>query len=212
MSVRLEGEANDYVGKGMAGGEIVVVPPPGSPFEPSSAVLVGNTCLYGATGGRLYVNGLAGERFAVRNSLAEAVLEGSGDHCCEYMTGGAVVALGKWVLNFIPLHFHHFCPLFDLFLDCFCPLFALTMPFFPPFFPFFFALFCPFFPLLFSSPLRVFIVGSVLFWLYFGLFMALFLWELFQEFFCGFWEFWGRHFRPLNFSYNRNIFFPNSLF
>ena len=95
MSVRLEGEANDYVGKGMAGGEIVVVPPPTAPFAAESAVIVGNTCLYGATGGQLFVNGLAGERFAVRNSLAEAVLEGAGDHCCEYMTGGCVVAIGK---------------------------------------------------------------------------------------------------------------------
>lgn len=95
MEVRLVGEANDYVGKGMAGGDVTIVPPPGSKFEMASASIVGNTCLYGATGGRLFVGGRAGERFAVRNSLAEAVVEGTGDHCCEYMTGGAVVALGQ---------------------------------------------------------------------------------------------------------------------
>jgi len=94
MQVHLTGEANDYVGKGMAGGEIVIVPPPGSPFAAGDAILVGNTCLYGATGGQLFVNGRAGERFAVRNSLAETVVEGTGDHCCEYMTGGCVVVLG----------------------------------------------------------------------------------------------------------------------
>ncbi|BDA41678.1 Ferredoxin-dependent glutamate synthase, chloroplastic [Coccomyxa sp. Obi] len=94
IKLRLVGEANDYVGKGMAGGEVVIVPPPGSKFKAEEASLVGNTCLYGATGGRLFVNGRAGERFAVRNSLAEAVVEGTGDHCCEYMTGGTVVCLG----------------------------------------------------------------------------------------------------------------------
>lgn len=94
MKVHLTGEANDYVGKGMAGGEITIVPPPASPFKPEDASIVGNTCLYGATGGKLFVLGRAGERFAVRNSLAEAVVEGTGDHCCEYMTGGVVVALG----------------------------------------------------------------------------------------------------------------------
>ena len=87
MKVKLVGEANDYVGKGMAGGEISIVPPPGSPFEARDASIVGNTCLYGATGGRLFVCGKGGERFAVRNSMAEAVVEGVGDHCCEYMTG-----------------------------------------------------------------------------------------------------------------------------
>ena len=90
MRVHLTGEANDYVGKGMAGGEIVIVPPPASPFAAEEASIVGNTCLYGATGGRLFVLGRAGERFAVRNSRAEAVVEGTGDHCCEYMTGGWV--------------------------------------------------------------------------------------------------------------------------
>lgn len=94
MKVKLVGEANDYVGKGMAGGEISIVPPPGSPFEAREASIVGNTCLYGATGGRLFVCGKGGERFAVRNSMAKAVVEGVGDHCCEYMTGGAVVCLG----------------------------------------------------------------------------------------------------------------------
>lgn len=94
MKIVLVGEANDYVGKGMAGGEITIIPPPGSPFQPEKASIVGNTCLYGATGGKLFVLGRAGERFAVRNSLAEAVVEGTGDHCCEYMTGGVVVSLG----------------------------------------------------------------------------------------------------------------------
>lgn len=94
MSVHLVGEANDYVGKGMAGGEISIVPPPDSPFNAGEAILVGNTCLYGATGGRLFVHGRAGERFAVRNSMADTVVEGTGDHCCEYMTGGCVVVLG----------------------------------------------------------------------------------------------------------------------
>lgn len=94
MAVHLVGEANDYVGKGMAGGDISIVPPPDSPFNASEAILVGNTCLYGATGGRLFVHGRAGERFAVRNSMADTVVEGTGDHCCEYMTGGCVVVLG----------------------------------------------------------------------------------------------------------------------
>eukprot|EP00210_Caulerpa_lentillifera_P005313 g5076.t1 len=94
MNIRLEGEANDYVGKGMAGGQLVIVPPPKLPIKPDHASIVGNTCLYGATGGKVFVNGRAGERFAVRNSLAMAVVEGTGDHCCEYMTGGVVVCLG----------------------------------------------------------------------------------------------------------------------
>jgi len=94
MKIHLTGEANDYVCKGMAGGDVTIVPPPSSPFEPEKASIVGNTCLYGATGGKLFVLGRAGERFAVRNSLAETVVEGTGDHCCEYMTGGVVVSLG----------------------------------------------------------------------------------------------------------------------
>jgi glutamate synthase (ferredoxin) len=95
MKLLLEGEANDYVGKGMHGGEIAIVPPKEATYAPSENAIVGNTCLYGATGGVLYANGRAGERFAVRNSLAKAVIEGAGDHCCEYMTGGVVVVLGS---------------------------------------------------------------------------------------------------------------------
>jgi len=91
----LEGEANDYVGKGMHGGEIIIKPPSDATYNSSQNVIVGNTCLYGATGGTLFANGLAGERFAVRNSKGVAVIEGAGDHCCEYMTGGAIVVLGK---------------------------------------------------------------------------------------------------------------------
>ena len=100
LHLRLEGEANDYVGKGMAGGSIVLSPPRGSLFESRNAPILGNTCLYGATGGELYAAGRAGERFAVRNSGAVAVVEGAGDHCCEYMTGGTVVVLGRTGLNF----------------------------------------------------------------------------------------------------------------
>jgi glutamate synthase (ferredoxin) len=95
MSLILTGESNDYVGKGINGGEIIIKPFAGSKFDPSKNVIVGNTCLYGATGGYLFANGIAGERFAVRNSKATAVVEGSGDHCCEYMTGGVVVILGN---------------------------------------------------------------------------------------------------------------------
>ncbi|KFK36969.1 hypothetical protein AALP_AA4G195900 [Arabis alpina] len=95
MNIRLVGEANDYVGKGMAGGEVVILPVESTGFRPEDATIVGNTCLYGATGGFLFARGKAGERFAVRNSLAQAVVEGTGDHCCEYMTGGCVVVLGK---------------------------------------------------------------------------------------------------------------------
>jgi glutamate synthase (ferredoxin) len=95
MNLHLTGEANDYVGKGMHGGEIVIFPPPEATYAPEDNVIIGNTCLYGATGGILYANGRAGERFAVRNSLAQAVIEGAGDHCCEYMTGGVIVVLGS---------------------------------------------------------------------------------------------------------------------
>lgn len=95
MILRLEGEANDYVGKGMHGGEIIIQPPASATYAPEENVIVGNTCLYGATGGFLFANGLAGERFAVRNSKGTAVIEGAGDHCCEYMTGGVIVVLGK---------------------------------------------------------------------------------------------------------------------
>ncbi|MDY6783064.1 MAG: glutamate synthase large subunit [Cyanobacteriota bacterium] len=94
LTLKLEGEANDYVGKGMHGGEITIEPPAEATFDPSENVIVGNTCLYGATGGALYANGRAGERFGVRNSKGMAVIEGAGDHCCEYMTGGVIVVLG----------------------------------------------------------------------------------------------------------------------
>jgi glutamate synthase (ferredoxin) len=93
--LNLVGEANDYVGKGMNGGEIIIQPPANATYDPAENVIVGNTCLYGATGGVLFANGLAGERFAVRNSKGTAVIEGAGDHCCEYMTGGVIVVLGK---------------------------------------------------------------------------------------------------------------------
>jgi glutamate synthase (ferredoxin) len=95
VSLILTGESNDYVGKGINGGEIVIKPHTGTIFDTSRNVIIGNTCLYGATGGYLYANGRAGERFAVRNSRATAVVEGTGDHCCEYMTGGVVVVLGQ---------------------------------------------------------------------------------------------------------------------
>ncbi len=94
LTLHLQGEANDYVGKGMNGGEIVIVPPAAATYAPEDNVILGNTCLYGATGGSLYANGRVGERFAVRNSMGKAVIEGAGDHCCEYMTGGVIVVLG----------------------------------------------------------------------------------------------------------------------
>ena len=95
MKMIISGEANDYVGKGMHGGEIIIAPSSKSNYDAGKNVIIGNTCLYGATGGVLYANGRAGERFAVRNSLGRAVIEGAGDHCCEYMTGGLVVVLGE---------------------------------------------------------------------------------------------------------------------
>ncbi len=100
MTLQLIGEANDYLGKGLSGGRIVVKTPPSSPFDPKENVIVGNTLLYGATAGEVFVNGLAGERFAVRNSGAVAVVEGIGDHGCEYMTGGTVVVIGRTGRNF----------------------------------------------------------------------------------------------------------------
>ena len=100
LHLYLEGDANDYVGKGMAAGKIVLSHPAGARFVAKDTVIMGNTCLYGATGGELYAAGVAGERFAVRNSGAVAVIEGSGDHCCEYMTGGAVCVLGRTGVNF----------------------------------------------------------------------------------------------------------------
>ncbi len=100
LNLVLEGDANDYVGKGMTGGKLVIYPPKGSPFKTQDTAIIGNTCLYGATGGKLFAAGTAGERFAVRNSGAHAVIEGAGDHCCEYMTGGLVTVLGRTGLNF----------------------------------------------------------------------------------------------------------------
>jgi len=100
LNLELEGEANDYVGKGMAGGRIVIRAPRGARFETNKTVIIGNTCLYGATGGTLYAAGTTGERFGVRNSGALAVVEGVGDHGCEYMTGGVVVVLGRVGVNF----------------------------------------------------------------------------------------------------------------
>jgi glutamate synthase (NADPH/NADH) large chain len=100
LEMRLEGDANDYVGKGMADGKLSIYPSPNADFESQHASIVGNTCLYGATGGALYASGMAGERFAVRNSGATTVVEGVGDHCCEYMTGGVVTVLGETGLNF----------------------------------------------------------------------------------------------------------------
>jgi glutamate synthase (ferredoxin) len=100
MTQSVEGDANDYVGKGLAGGKIVVFPPEGSAFRPEENIIVGNVALYGATSGEVYVRGMAGERFAVRNSGATAVVEAVGDHGCEYMTGGRVVILGPAGRNF----------------------------------------------------------------------------------------------------------------
>jgi glutamate synthase (NADPH/NADH) large chain len=100
LHMYLEGDANDYVGKGMAGGKLVIAPPKGSRFKTNETAIMGNTCLYGATGGKLLAAGTAGERFAVRNSGAYAVVEGVGDHGCEYMTGGMVCVLGQTGLNF----------------------------------------------------------------------------------------------------------------
>ncbi len=95
MYLSINGEANDYVGKGMRGGEISIKPLSTALYDPAENIILGNTCLYGATGGYLLANGKAGERFGVRNSGAKAVVEGAGDHCCEYMTGGVIVVLGK---------------------------------------------------------------------------------------------------------------------
>ncbi|VBB45054.1 glutamate synthase, large subunit [uncultured Paludibacter sp.] len=100
MTLRLEGDANDYLGKGLSGGKIIVTPQQGSTFKPEENILCGNTLLYGATSGEVYINGVVGERFCVRNSGATAVVEGAGDHCCEYMTGGKTVVLGTTGRNF----------------------------------------------------------------------------------------------------------------
>jgi glutamate synthase (NADPH/NADH) large chain len=100
LHMYLEGDANDYVGKGMAGGRLVLKPPKNANYDARDTIIMGNTCLYGATGGQLFAAGQAGERFAVRNSGATAVVEGTGDHCCEYMTGGVVCVLGRTGVNF----------------------------------------------------------------------------------------------------------------
>ena len=100
LNMNLRGDANDYVCKGMAGGQVVIAPPKGSHFPSHEAAIVGNTCLYGATGGKLFAAGQAGERFGVRNSGAQAVVEGIGDHGCEYMTGGIITVLGRTGVNF----------------------------------------------------------------------------------------------------------------
>jgi len=100
VNFRLEGDANDYIGKGLSGGKIVVVPPTGTTFRPEENIIIGNTSFYGATSGEAYIRGMAGERFCVRNSGAQTVVEGAGDHCCEYMTGGRVVVLGPTGKNF----------------------------------------------------------------------------------------------------------------
>jgi glutamate synthase (ferredoxin) len=100
VTLELEGDSNDYIGKGLSGGKIIVYPPEGSTFAPEENILIGNVAFYGATSGQAYIHGVAGERFCVRNSGLEAVVEGVGDHGCEYMTGGRVVVLGKTGRNF----------------------------------------------------------------------------------------------------------------
>jgi len=100
VTMELEGDSNDYIGKGLSGGRIIVYPPKGSPFVPEENIIIGNVAFYGATSGEIFISGLAGERFCVRNSGANAVVEGIGDHGCEYMTGGRVVVLGKTGRNF----------------------------------------------------------------------------------------------------------------
>ena len=100
LEMTLTGDANDYVGKGMTGGKITIKPPKGTAYKSHETMIAGNTCLYGATGGYLYACGRAGERFAVRNSGCQAVVEGTGDHTCEYMTGGIVTILGQVGVNF----------------------------------------------------------------------------------------------------------------
>ena len=100
LTLELTGDCNDYMGKGLSGGKIVVRPPEGITFKPEENIITGNVALYGATGGKAFVCGVAGERFCVRNSGATAVVEGVGDHGCEYMTGGTVVVLGQTGKNF----------------------------------------------------------------------------------------------------------------
>ena len=100
ITLRLEGDSNDYVGKGLSGGKVIVYPPRQATFVAEENIIIGNVALYGATSGEAYIRGVAGERFAVRNSGAHAVVEGVGDHGCEYMTGGRVVVLGRTGRNF----------------------------------------------------------------------------------------------------------------
>jgi glutamate synthase domain-containing protein 3 len=100
VTFTLIGESNDYLGKGISGGKLIVKPPQGATYNPSENIIVGNVLLYGATSGEVYINGRAGERFAIRNSGATAIVEGLGDHGCEYMTGGRVVVLGPTGVNF----------------------------------------------------------------------------------------------------------------
>ena len=100
LTLELVGDGNDYFGKGLSGGKLIVYPPKGVTFKHEENIIIGNVALYGATSGKAFINGVAGERFAVRNSGAKAVVEGVGDHGCEYMTGGCVVVLGKTGKNF----------------------------------------------------------------------------------------------------------------
>ena len=100
LTLHLEGDSNDYLGKGLSGGKLIVTPPKGVTFDPGENILIGNVALYGATSGKAFLRGVAGERFCVRNSGATAVVEGVGDHGCEYMTGGRVAVLGRTGKNF----------------------------------------------------------------------------------------------------------------
>ncbi|MBQ3403924.1 MAG: glutamate synthase subunit alpha, partial [Oscillospiraceae bacterium] len=100
LTIRLTGDSNDYFGKGLSGGKLIISPPEDSSLNPGENIIIGNVALYGATSGEAYINGIAGERFCVRNSGAMAVVEGVGDHGCEYMTGGCVVVLGETGKNF----------------------------------------------------------------------------------------------------------------
>jgi glutamate synthase (ferredoxin) len=100
MTFELEGDANDYVGKGLSGGRIIIYPPRGSKFRAEEQIIIGNVAFYGATEGEAFISGIGGERFCVRNSGVKAVIEGVGDHGCEYMTGGEVIVLGETGRNF----------------------------------------------------------------------------------------------------------------
>ena len=104
MTLELEGDANDYFGKGLSGGKVILYPPEGSTFAPEENIIVGNVAFYGATNGEAYIRGMAGERFCVRNSGVRAVVEGVGDHGCEYMTGGRVVVIGTDRAQFCRRH------------------------------------------------------------------------------------------------------------